>query len=469
MNRTVSPLTCAGLALLGAYVLLWFLHQEPRWIRASAIRDFGHFLIVAVLAAGFCRSLAATPDRRTILGFAVLFIAANLFIEPFHSLDVYCYINSGHLQHHYGANPYSRVPGLIPGADDDPMITRYWRGTNAAYGFAFTLLTRAVASVGSLPLAVLLFKLLNAAVLAATAAVAARLAQRLGTMNPDRARLLILWNPLLLVQMIGNAHNDLLLGFLTLLALAAAITGRGVLVIPLLMLAMLIKIVTVFLLPLAFLYVVKVHSWRTAVAGTIAAMILGAICFVPFLTPDSTPADFLRIVSNTSELHNSLAALADFPLELFEKLVPWVRHNHAILQKVITTTFWLGFLSVFVVVAGSRLRMRGYPLRTFLSDALLIQLLVVCVVSPKYYSWYLGMVFPLIVLVPSSDWRHRALLAFSVAQLLALTPVGQVHGLNVVLMTLLPLAWARGWFDRRQAPSRIPHNSAILTVAHPPA
>ena len=62
-----------------------------------------------------------------------------------------------------------------------------------------------------------------------------------------------LWNPLLLWEMVGNAHNDGLMMLGALLAIWLLVTDRNLLVLPALMLGALIKVPVVVLVPLLFL------------------------------------------------------------------------------------------------------------------------------------------------------------------------------------------------------------------------
>jgi hypothetical protein len=110
-----------------------------------------------------------------------------------------------------------------------------------------------------------------------------------------------------------------------------------------------------------------------------------------------------------------------------------------------------------------RLRDRHYDRATYLRDCVLVQFVLVCLVSSKYYAWYIGMFFPLALWLPPGDRLRRIVLAVSCAQLLSLTFVAQAHFLNSLLMLVLPVMWAAyappsplSVLDRRQpvAPRR---------------
>jgi hypothetical protein len=68
------------------------------------------------------------------------------------------------------------------------------------------------------------------------------------------------------------------------------------------------------------------------------------------------------------------------------------------------------------------------------------------------------MFFPLALWLPQDDWLRRGVLAISAAQLLSLTFIDQAHFLNVLIMFVLPLAWALArppsWRPRLFAPGQ---------------
>ena len=105
-----------------------------------------------------------------IVLFAVVFGLLALLIPPFHSTDLYDYVNYGWMQSHYHLNPYVNVVSDIPGWRRDRMLTATgWEHNSCAYGFLFALLTRILCDLGggNLPLSLILFKITNLACLAA--------------------------------------------------------------------------------------------------------------------------------------------------------------------------------------------------------------------------------------------------------------------------------------------------------------
>ncbi|HEY9745180.1 MAG TPA: hypothetical protein V6C99_03065, partial [Oculatellaceae cyanobacterium] len=64
---------------------------------------------------------------------------------------------------------------------------------------------------------------------------------------------------------------------------------------------------------------------------------------------------------------------------------------------------------------------------------------MVALVSAKFHPWYVVMFLPLALALPQNHWLYRFGVWFSVLQIAGFTLLQNVHVLNVVLLTLLPL------------------------------
>ena len=98
---------------------------------------------------------------------------------------------------------------------------------------------------------VLAFKLIGGVFLAASAGVVAAILRR---QAPERALagvVLLAWNPVVLVETLGQGHNDIAMVFWVLAAAWALIGGRYTLAILALVLGALVKFLPVLMLPAA--------------------------------------------------------------------------------------------------------------------------------------------------------------------------------------------------------------------------
>ena len=182
------------------------------------------------------------------------------------SHDVYSYLDYARLGVVHGLDPYVQPPFAAPA---DPAYAKVeWTETTSAYGPLFTLATYPLAW---LPVGVAVAALKAAAALSVLglAAVVSRIAAWRGA-DPLRAAAFVALNPLVLVHVVGGAHNDGLAMLLALLAVAALLSAREASAGASLVAAVAIKASTAFLAPFAL-----VATLRPAPTGLKAAHMTG--------------------------------------------------------------------------------------------------------------------------------------------------------------------------------------------------
>jgi alpha-1,6-mannosyltransferase len=138
------------------------------------------------------------------------------------SHDVYSYVDYARLGVRHGLNPYVYEPDSAPGDAAFAHVT--WIDAKSAYGPLFTLLTYPLAWL-PVAAAVAALKALAALSVLAIAFLVARMAAWRGV-EPLRAAAFVALNPLVLVHVVGGAHNDGLTMLLATLAVAAILSAR---------------------------------------------------------------------------------------------------------------------------------------------------------------------------------------------------------------------------------------------------
>lgn len=298
---TVLVAVCVVLAAPGAGLVPGAAADAPRWVLglfgAGLGVDPGVYLAAmytafVIYVAVF--ALAAEVDRRVIYlaigGLLLLFALA----PPLLSLDVFSYISYARLGVEEGLNPYESVPAAIP---DDPIASRVddWRFAVSVYGPAFTLGTYPVGAL-SAPAALWTLKAAAALSVALLAWVVARVARARGV-NPAAAAALVALNPLVLVHVVGGAHNDGLMALAmtggVALVLGAADRLGGALVV----VGAAIKAPAVLVAPFAL---VGSSRRSSLVAGFgAAAVVVLAVTFAAF---GSSAAEALGLVGDNQSL-----------------------------------------------------------------------------------------------------------------------------------------------------------------------
>jgi hypothetical protein len=138
------------------------------------------------------------------------------------SHDVYSYVDYARLGVHHGLDPYVHPPLAVP--QDSAYAEVTWTEATSAYGPLFTLATYPLAWL-PVDAAVAVLKAVAALSVLGIAALVSRLAAPRG-IDPLRAAAFVALNPLVLVHVVGGAHNDGLTMLLAMLAVAAILNAR---------------------------------------------------------------------------------------------------------------------------------------------------------------------------------------------------------------------------------------------------
>ncbi|HSK50437.1 MAG TPA: polyprenol phosphomannose-dependent alpha 1,6 mannosyltransferase MptB [Solirubrobacterales bacterium] len=195
----------------------------------------------------------------------VALLACFALLPPLLSNDVYSYVDYARLGVLHGLDPYVHPPLAVP---SDPAFAEVdWIEATSAYGPLFTLATYPLAWL-SVDGAVLTLKLAAAISVLVLAATVARVAPGRGV-DPTRAAAFVALNPLVLVHVVGGAHNDGLAMALGLLSVAALLAAREATGGALLVASVAIKAAAAFLAPFALL---GAERRRRLLAGAAAAL-----------------------------------------------------------------------------------------------------------------------------------------------------------------------------------------------------
>jgi hypothetical protein len=211
-------------------------------------------------------------------------VALFALAGPLLSLDVFSYITYARLGAEHGLNPYESVPADVP---SDPAGSRVddWRFAVSVYGPAFTLATYPLGLVG-VSAALWILKGVSALAVLAICFLLARVAATRGV-RPSSAVAFVGLNPLVLVHVVGGAHNDALMALGVVAGVAAALAGREALAGAALVTASAVKVTGAVSAPFAFL-----GEGRRAplVAGGLAAAVVIGIATLVAFGPEAAEA-----------------------------------------------------------------------------------------------------------------------------------------------------------------------------------
>jgi alpha-1,6-mannosyltransferase len=238
-QRSTTTLTMIGLSSLliyVVYVVLFPLTQygyAPRPFDMEQIAGGRHWMGVAwalglvVLYGLFVVGLVSVDrsalSRRTVLVFSVLFGLTLIWLYPVTATDLFQYVLRARVWVVHGANPMTVAPAAFP---DDPLLpfAGEWKGIVSPYGPAWELLAAGIASLGftGAVSGALAYKAVACVAYLVCLAVLDWGTRRGAEPGANvRSLMLFAWNPLVLLQGVGNGHNDVVMLAWMLLAMVA--------------------------------------------------------------------------------------------------------------------------------------------------------------------------------------------------------------------------------------------------------
>src|ERR1700727_215304 len=208
----------------------WYAPAAPggRSVAMAAV-----FVGAALLAGGWIGLARYARGERTawLVAIAAVWLTPLSLAPPLFSGDVYSYLAQGTILH-LGHNPYNVAPAALAGLHQGHVLSAvspFWRHTTSPYGPLFLGLMSVVVSItGSHLIAgVLVTRALELVGVGLLAIYVPQLARALGA---DRARATWLGglSPLLALELIAGAHQDVLLIRLLVAGVTVALQGRPV-------------------------------------------------------------------------------------------------------------------------------------------------------------------------------------------------------------------------------------------------
>jgi hypothetical protein len=221
---------------------------------------FWQFLLagLAITAAMVLAALLARGQGRKalwpVLAGCAVAGAGFVFTYPASAIDVFIYAARSRLFTEYGENPLIAHPNDF--LQTDPYMrfaSQEWGSHGSPYGPLWNLVAAPATLIGgsSITTALFMFKGIAVVFWLGCGGLIWRITERLRPGDGIAAAILFLWNPIVLWEGIANAHNDLVMMFFILAAAWAWVARRDEGIVPLLVVAILIKYAALVILPIA--------------------------------------------------------------------------------------------------------------------------------------------------------------------------------------------------------------------------
>jgi len=329
-------------------------------------------LSLAVLTAcylgAYAVALRITEPRAGVLAIAIsaVFIATMLPIFPAGAHDVYHNAVDARTLWVYHENPSTTPPLAHP---QDPLVRQlvYWQDLTSSYGPVWYIVSGVpLLFVGEdLVANVVGQKALVSLFLFGTIVLVYLIVRERRPRSATAAMVLLGWSPLVLWEIPGNAHNDIVMMFFAVAALYALHKGRWQWAFPMLALAVGVKFIMLLLGPLLLVWLLR-HRPRLnrqellfSIAASAALLV---VIYLPFVSSSHSLANYDalkdRYISSPASLfiafamqYTSLARASNlaryFATVLFLTGYVWLLvRRHDSLNKLYDGAFWATFLTL---------------------------------------------------------------------------------------------------------------------------
>ncbi len=380
-----------------------------------------HGLLIAGLWGAYVlsvRRLTHTTRSTFFWSCTLLLILLAVALPPLLSTDVFYYGITGQIAGPYESNPYLVPPSRFP--DSALLPYNYWVEFTSPYGPLWTSVSEVLGTWGgnSVLRTTLLFKALGGLCVLAGAVLIHHVVRHLAPERALQATALWAWNPLVLSEGAGNAHNDALVALLLLGGFALLLVHGHTRSFLLLAASSLVKPTT---LPIVGLYVLRRLAGTTVRARLLLAVryvalsvLLTVVAYAPYWGGPAT-----------------LQGLRSQPLETVQGVIPAAAYG---LTKIVTSPstaalvartvsllalILLGLWTIRQLLSMSRSDRHAAPAReAWLWGAVAVLLALVFV---RAYPWY---TVPGLALLAAA-WPHRSRVTLSLYAVTALWFLGR--------------------------------------------
>lgn len=376
----------------------------------------GLFLFVGAVVILFWLYLwlPDTQPASAIVPYSGVVFAATLFFSyPVLAIDLFVYAILGRVWGLYGLNPLANAPADLPATDAWIGLSAEWAKAASPYGPLWEVINLAAFKVTGGNFLLHLFALKLIAILSYLAAVYL-IGQILARLRPDwrlRGMIAFAWNPLVLLEVAQNGHNDMLMVALMLAAIWMLVSGKDRWVMPLLALSVLVKLMTIFIAPLFILYLsLKYPAWPRRIRGfAVQSLIFAAMVILPWL-PLWPGLENWAVLTAIHGAGRSLMALSVLTFRALGNPAAFDMSRMVTYGSFLLLTLWFWW--------QNRSRFRRPDGLIFAAWAIFFW--YVLLAAPVFHGWYLLWFLPLGILLGPESKPFYAGILFSFTALLVI-------------------------------------------------
>jgi len=475
-----------GTLLIAASAPVWRL-AAPSWrLAIPGVPHPGSSLVAAsfftggLVLLGFgwvgligrAERLPGSEQRKwvTVLAVGLLWTFPVMLGPPLLSNDVYSYVAQGEMASR-GVDPTANGPNTLGRGDIMRAVDPMWRNAPAPYGPVWIGLSKAVVTATHHDAAagVWVFRAIAVIGVLLAAVGVVQIARHCGV--PDTVAVAIgIANPLVIIYLVGGSHNDaLMMGFLC-LGVGAALRDKRALAVILLALATAVKLPAAAGLIFvgwhfaridrsALVGMSRIHAgWHEfkARAWSITKVLVGAGAIIAgFSFLAGTGIGWITALSNTGKVMDTFSLMT--MLGYFATDAAQLVHLTQNAEQLVAPVRMLGV----AIAGGASLLLLMKSERIGMARALGLSMLVVVLLSPVVWPWYLPAGFALVAAAGLGRYRPSYLVVCvaatalvwptSVDPIYVLQEYQRILSFGVILLIAGCALVAQTWAVRREA------------------
>lgn len=327
-------------------------------------------------------------NKKQIMIFIAIISLIFMMILPYLSSDIFYYIGSSWSAAKYNANPYyTCVEDLQNQGINDEILnnTGYWKNTTSVYGPLWNIIAEGLAglSFGNITIALFVFKIASFFVHMLNVYIIYKITKS------RKYMLLYGLNPLVLIEFLGNVHNDIYLILFLLLAIYFLVKQKNIVfTIIYLALSISIKYSSAIMVPFILLYYFRNKS----VIKRVGYCIITGVSIVALII-----LFYLRYYQDITVFTNMLIQGTKYSQSILLIIMEKATKIFEIVEPTIIPLFLIIFMiDIYIFLFKDKIKIREVMKTCY--KLIFIFIFVVLATFQKYYILWL---FPIIM------WQSR--------------------------------------------------------------
>lgn len=345
---------------------------------------------------------------KIIILFSIIFNLTLLFSFPLGPGDIYNYLFRAEVFTVYHQNPFLIAPVNFPQNPLSKYISDLAKSTPTIYGPLWMIISflPALLSFNNIFVGVMIFKLLAIMFFFLCFWIIYKIISLLDFDKKNKYFLLFLWNPLLLFEIANEGHNDIIMVFFILLALYYLIREKFYSVIPLLTLSVMIKYISIIIIPFFLIFILKqknksnkffiniIKNWKFIIINLIISLIIIITLFAPFLNSNQIFQGILHQAGMISKSH----------LSFFPFIISQISNEVLVVKIISYFAFFLFYL--FILFHN-----QPQNIKQLINKILLAFILYLFVASFWLQAWYFIWIIPLLIITGKKYYNFAIIIS----------------------------------------------------------